>query len=71
MRILLTLMRVSAMHHDINPIKPAFEEVLIGIEFELVRHDTCCIREHAILRDNGITFDATGHGHIFRPGRNT
>ena len=36
----LTLMGVAAMHHHINPIEPAFEEALIGLELELVRHNT-------------------------------
>ena len=55
------------MHHHIDPVEPAFEEVLIGLELERVRHDTRGIREHAILGDDGITFDATrtGHGNHF------
>jgi hypothetical protein len=67
-RALLSLMRVAPVHHDIDPVEPAFEEVPIGLELERVRHDTRGIREHAILGDDGITFDATGHGHNFRPG---
>jgi hypothetical protein len=51
------------MRHHINPVEPAFEEMLIGLELERVRHDTCGIREHAIFGDNGITFDATRTGH--------
>jgi hypothetical protein len=51
------------MHHHIDPVEPAFEEVLIGLELERVRHDTRGIGEHAILGDDGITFDATRMGH--------
>jgi hypothetical protein len=58
------------MHHHIDPVEPAFEELLIGLELERVRHDTRGIREHAILADDGITFDATrtGHGNHFPTG---
>src|ERR1022692_1339689 len=62
-------MRVAAMYHHINPIEPAFEKALIGLEFELVWHDACRIRKHAVLGDDGITFDTTRteHGNHFRP----
>ena len=33
----------------IDSVEPAFEEVLIGLELERVRHDARGIREHAIL----------------------
>jgi hypothetical protein len=56
-------MRVAPVNHDVDPVEPAFEEALIGLELERVRHDTRGIREHAILGDDGITFDATGRGH--------
>ena len=58
------------MHHHIDAVEPAFKEVPIGLELERVRHDTRGIREHAILRDDGITFDATrtGHGNHFPTG---
>jgi hypothetical protein len=63
-------MRVAPMHHHIDPVEPAFEEVLIGLELERVRHDTRGIRDHAILGDDGITFDSTrtGHGDHFPTG---
>src|SRR5580700_10159689 len=51
------------MHHYVDPVEPAFEEVLIGLELERVRHDTRGIRDHAILGDDGITFDSTRTGH--------
>src|ERR1700730_1431083 len=59
----LSLMRVAPMHHHIDPVEPAFEKVPVGLELEPVRHDTYGIREHAILGDNGITFDVTRTGH--------
>ena len=70
-RMPLTLVRVATMHHNINAIEPAFEEVLIGLKFELIRYNTSRIREHAVLGDNGITFDATGMRHCnhFPTGR--
>ena len=30
-------MRVAPMHHHIDAVEPAFEEVLLGLEFERVR----------------------------------
>src|ERR1017187_8760802 len=64
----LLLMGVASMHYQIDPVEPALEELLVGFELELVRHDTCRIRKHAILGDNSITFDATrtGHAIVFR-----
>ena len=56
-------MRVASMHHHVDPIKTASEELLIGLELERIRHDACCIREHPILGDDGITFDTTGTGY--------
>ena len=35
-RALLSLMRVAPVHHDIDPVEPAFEEVPIGLELERV-----------------------------------
>src|SRR3984893_16915010 len=52
------------MDHHVDPVELAFEEVLIGLELERVRHDARGIRDHAILGDDGITFDSarTWHG---------
>ena len=47
------------MHRHIDPVERTFEEMPIGLEFERIRHDAGGIREHAVLRDDGITFDAT------------
>src|ERR1039458_9818200 len=52
-------MRMAPMHHHIDLVEPAFEEVLIGLELERVRHDTRGIRKHAIFGDDGVTFDTT------------
>ena len=54
------------MYQNIDPVEPAFEEVLIGLVLERIRHDSFGIRNHAILGDNGITFDATRakHGNV-------
>src|SRR3984893_9902214 len=56
-------MRVTPMHHHIDPVESAFEELPIGLELERIRHDTLGIREHAILGDDSKTFDATRTGH--------
>ena len=57
------------MYHNIDSVEPAFKEALISREFKRVRHDTRGIREHAVLRDDGIAFDATGTGLQMRtPG---
>ncbi|HEV8014925.1 MAG TPA: hypothetical protein VGP48_05310 [Stellaceae bacterium] len=60
----LLLMRVAAMHHRIDAVEPAFEEAPIGVEFEGIGHDADSICQHAILRDDGVAFDAarTRHG---------
>ena len=55
------------MHHHINPIKSALEELLVSNKLELVRHNTCSICKHAILRNNSITCDATRLGHSVQP----
>jgi hypothetical protein len=37
------------MHHHIDPVEPAFEEVPIGLELERIRYDTRGIRKHPIF----------------------
>ena len=59
----LSFMGVTPMHHNIDSVEPAFEKVLISLELKRIRYDTRGIREHAILGDDGITFDATSTGH--------
>src|SRR5664279_1422615 len=59
----LLLMGVASMHYHNDPVEPALEELSVGLELELVRHDTCRVRKHAILGDNSISFDATRTGH--------
>src|SRR5476651_602010 len=68
MRMRLSLMRVAPTNHHIDPVEPEFEKLLVGLELELVRHDTCRVLKHAVLGDNGVTFDATwtGHAILFR-----
>jgi hypothetical protein len=65
-RTRLSLMRMAPMYHHIGPVEPAFEKVPIDLELERVWHDTRGIREHALLGDDGITFDATrtGRNHL-------
>ena len=64
-RTRLSFMRAAPMHHHIDPVEAAFEELPIAVGLERVRHDTRGIREHAILGDSSMTFDAlrTGHGN--------
>src|SRR6202035_4674637 len=69
-RTRLSLMRVAAMHYHVDPVESAFEEMPIGLELERVRDHARGVREHAILGDNGIPFDATrmGNGNLFPTG---
>src|SRR5664279_590337 len=60
----LLLMGVASMHYHNDPVEPALEELSVGLELELVRHDTCRVCKHAILGDDSITFDATRTGHV-------
>ena len=46
------------MHYYIDPIESPFEENFVCFKFQRVRHNTCRIREHAVLRYNCITFNA-------------
>jgi hypothetical protein len=64
MRARLLFVRMPAMRHHIDRVEPTREEALIGVELELVRHDAGRICEHAVLGDNGITFDARRPGHV-------
>jgi hypothetical protein len=54
------------MHHYIDAVEFAFEEVLIGLELERVWHNAAGIGQHAIFGYDGITFDAmrTWHGML-------
>jgi hypothetical protein len=56
-------MTPTVAHHHIDPVKPTFEEGLIGLELERIRHDTRGIRKHPIFGDYGITFNATRTEH--------
>src|ERR1700735_5242004 len=56
-------MGMPPVHDDIHPIQRPFEEPLIGLEYQRVRHDAAGIREHPILGDDGETFDMRGTGH--------
>src|SRR5579863_331813 len=58
MRTRLALMGVAPVHHHDGCVEPAFEELPVGLELQRVRHDARGIREHAILGDDGVTFDA-------------
>lgn len=40
-----------------------FEETSVGLEFERARHDAGGISKHAILRNDGATFDTPRPGH--------
>ena len=59
----LVFMRMPSMHDDVDAIEPSFEENLIGLKFERVRHNSCRIGKHAILRDNRVSFDAARNFH--------
>ena len=51
-------MGMAAVDDHINAVEAAFEKALVGLTPELVRHDTRNICEHAVLGDDGITFNA-------------
>src|SRR5262245_14684556 len=59
----LVFMRMPPMHDDVDAVEPPFEEHLVGLKFERVRHDSCGICKHAILGDNRVSFDAARHFH--------
>ena len=56
-------MRMPPVHDDVDTIEPSFEESLITLEFERVRHDSCRIRKHAVRGDNRVSFDAARNFH--------
>ena len=64
-------MRIAPVHYDINAVEAVFKEILIRLELERIRHDACGIRKHAILGDDGITFDMTRmrHGYLRKGAR--
>ena len=51
------------MHDDVDTIEPSFEESLITLEFERVRHNSCRIRKHTVRGDNRVSFDAARNFH--------
>jgi hypothetical protein len=51
------------MHHDIDTIETFFEEYLIGLKLERIRHDSCRVRKHAVLGNDGVTFNARHKCH--------
>ena len=53
------LLRVAPVYDDIDRIQSLFEKALIGIELQRVWHNPGRIRQHAVLGDDGITFDTT------------
>src|SRR5665213_2670557 len=61
-------MRVAAMRDHIDTVKAVFEKALVGLKLELIRHDTGRIGEHAVFRDDGITFDTAGKRHAGHSG---
>ncbi len=50
------------MYDHIDAVEPTFEEALVGLKLERVRHGTPSAREHSVLGDDGITFDAMSKG---------
>jgi len=56
-RARLLFVGMAAVHHHIDRVEAALEEALIGLELERVRHDAGRVREHAVVGDDGITFD--------------
>jgi hypothetical protein len=56
---------MPAMHHHIDSIELLFEEALVGLNFQGIRHDALGIREHSVFGDDGVAFDANGKGHCF------
>ena len=50
------------MHDQIDPIERAFEELLVGPELQRIRHDTICVGEHAIGRNDDVAFNTQDDG---------
>jgi len=53
----LLFLGVAAMHDEVNPIEAALEERRIGLELQRVRITRGGVREHPVLRDDGISFN--------------
>src|SRR5262249_19312879 len=66
-RPFLLLVRVPPMHDNIDAVEPAREKPLVGLELERVRHDADGIRQHAVLRHDGVALDAAWRGHVLSP----
>src|SRR4029453_6762255 len=53
----LLLMRMPPVHHQRGAIKPFSEEPRIWLVLQPVRHVTVPVRDHAVGRDNRVTFN--------------
>src|SRR5690348_526721 len=62
-RVRLLLVRMTAVHDHVDGVEPVFEETLVGLEFERIRHDAGGVGQHAVLRHDGKTLDAAGLRH--------
>lgn len=51
------------MNDDVDMVQPGFEEAVIGLVLENVRHEAARIRDHSVARDDGVAFDAKVFGH--------
>src|SRR5471032_813055 len=56
-------MRVAPVHDHVDAIETAFEETLVGVELERVRHDARGVSQHPVRGDDRIAFDATRADH--------
>ena len=49
---------MASVHHGGRPRQPLMEELLIGLDLECIGNDPVRIGQHAVVRDDGITFNA-------------
>jgi hypothetical protein len=57
------LVGMAPLHHQIDAIEPAREELMIGLETQGIRHDAQRIRQHAVIGDDGVAFDVNISPH--------
>src|SRR5678815_4059053 len=56
----MALTGMASMYHHVNRVQAVLKKLLIRIEPERVRHEPCCIGNHAISGDDGVTFNSAG-----------
>jgi hypothetical protein len=63
-RARLLLMRIAPEHDESRAIATLLKEPHVGIDLEPIRHLAIKIGEHAVSRDDGVTFNANVLRHV-------